>query len=142
MQIVVLIGQPDVKYQKGGQAKMTRKERITLSTAFAPEEIIQAKDLRKISQRDLQKGLQEHEKLGIFFQTGGLKAVMLPVDSYTDLVERLEELEEILEDVQIGKNIEKRDKLQREEWITRPEGMSLSNFFDSALGNLNKETKS
>lgn len=101
---------------------------VRMGTTFAPNEIIKARELRNISQKNLRKALHEFEKLGIDFNDG-LSGVMLEYDKYKALVDKVFELEEILDNyylVELYKN--RRTDLPGEEWIERKEGQNMAQF--------------
>lgn len=102
-----------------------------MSTTFSPEEIVQAGQLRNISQRELQEEIKKHEKLGLYFNNDGLSVVLLQYDRYKALVERLEELEEILEDIQLADHYGKRTDTPREEWLQKPPDMTMHEFYNT-----------
>lgn len=100
-----------------------------MSTTFAKDEMIQANQFRSLSQKALQQQLQAHEKLGVLFQNTGLDAVMLTYERYAALVDRVNELENVLEDIEIEKAFGYRLNTSTETWIERPEGMSTLEMY-------------
>ena len=100
-----------------------------MSTSFSPEEIIQANKLRSLSQRELQQDLQQHEKLGIYFQNDGLSAVMMNYKRYKQIMDRISELEDLVEDLELERLYAGRTALSRSEWIEKPEGMPMMEFY-------------
>lgn len=95
-----------------------------MSSTFSPEEIIQANQLRSLSQKELQNALEVHEKLGVYFSNKGLSVVMMQYQRYKALVERLEGLEEKLENMEFERAFGHRANTPVEHWIEQPEGMS------------------
>lgn len=108
---------------------MTREGKSLVSTTFSPEEIIQAKQFRILSQKALQQELSEHEKLGVFFPDKGLTAVMMTFERYRTMAERLVELEEEIENLQLMQEFGNRFTAPKEEWIEHPEDMSTMELY-------------
>lgn len=104
-------------------------EFIHMSVTFSKEELIQANQFRILSQRAIQKQLKEHEKIGVLFQNTGLDAVLMSYKLYEALVKRLNELEEILEDLELEKTLGYRVNTPSEEWIAHPEGVSTLEMY-------------
>ena len=100
-----------------------------MSVTFSPEEIIQANQLRSLSQKELQNALETHEKLGVYFSNKGLSAVVMQYQRYKVLVERLEMLEEELENMELEREFGCRAHTPVEHWIEQPEGMSALELF-------------
>lgn len=95
-----------------------------MSTTFTKEEMVQASRFRVLSQRALKHELAEHEKLGVLFPNEGLEAVMMSYERYEALVQRLEQLEDALEDLELEKMFGRRADTPLEDWIEHPDSMS------------------
>lgn len=100
-----------------------------MSATFSPEEIIQAKQFRILSQKALQEELSEHEKLGVFFPNSGVSAVMMTYERYKAMAERLGKLEEEIENLQLIKEFGDRFDASPERFAEKPEGMSFGDFY-------------
>ncbi|MCI0184212.1 hypothetical protein [Sulfoacidibacillus ferrooxidans] len=100
-----------------------------MSTTFTKEEMIQANQFRTLSQKALQQELQSHEKIGVLFQNTGLDAVMMSYERYAAMVERLTELEEMVENIQLIQEFGRRFTAPKEQWIEHPEGMSTLEMY-------------
>ncbi|CAB3395236.1 hypothetical protein [Kyrpidia spormannii] len=100
-----------------------------MSTAFSKEEMLQANQFRALSQRELQKRLKTHEKLGILFANQGLGAVMLSYERYEALVNRLNDLENLLEDIELEQTFGYRLNTPADEWVAHPEGASTLEMY-------------
>lgn len=68
-----------------------------MNRSFSKEEMIQASQFRTLSQRAIQEQLREHEKIGVLFPNTGLDAVLMSYTHYEAIVNRLDELEKIIE---------------------------------------------
>ncbi len=110
-----------------------------MTTTFSPEEIIQANQLRSLSQRELQKTLEVHEKLGVYFSNNGLSVVVMQYQRYKELVERLEAVEEELENIELEREFGHRTNTPAEHWIEQPEGMSTLEMYRHRQQNGGKE---
>ncbi|HHY66478.1 MAG TPA: hypothetical protein GX517_04655 [Alicyclobacillus sp.] len=108
---------------------MDEKGVIRMGTAFAKEEMLQANQFRTLSQRELQKRLKAHEKLGILFANQGLGAVMLSYERYEALVNRLNDLENLLEDIELEQTFGYRLNTPADEWVAHPEGSSTLELY-------------
>lgn len=104
-------------------------EFIRMSVTFSKEELIQANQFRILSQRAIQEQLKEHEKIGVLFQNTGLDAVLMSYTLYEALIKRLNELEEVLEDLELEKTLGYRVNTLPEEWIEHPEGVSTLEMY-------------
>ena len=113
---------------------MGRGEHTDMSPTFAKDEMIQAKEFRVLSQKALQHEIKAHEKIGILFPNEGLDAVMLSYEKYVALVNRITELEEIIEDIEIEKTLGGRIDTPLESWIEHPEGVSTLEMYRSIQG--------
>lgn len=100
-----------------------------MSTTFTKEEMIQANQFRTLSQKALQQELQSHEKIGVLFQNTGLDAVMMSYERYAAMAERLTELEEMVENIQLIQEFGHRFTAPKEQWIEHPEGMSTLEMY-------------
>lgn len=100
-----------------------------MSTTFAKEEMIQANQFRVLSQKALQEQLHEHEKIGVLFQNSGLDAVMMTYERYAAIVERLHELEEMFENMELGNDFGYRFNAPETKWIAQPEGTSTLEMY-------------
>lgn len=109
---------------------MDGEEWLRVSTTFSPEEIIQAKQFRVLSQKALQEELSEHDKLGVFFPNKGLTAVMMTFERYKAMAERLEKLEEEIENLQLIQEFRHRFHASQDEFIEKPEGTSFGDFYE------------
>jgi len=100
-----------------------------MSTTFIKEEMIQANQFRSLSQKALQQELQSHEKIGVLFANTGLSAVIMSYERYAAMTERLAELEEIIENMQLAQEFGYRFKAPKEQWIEHPESMSTMEMY-------------
>ncbi|RIV17188.1 hypothetical protein D2Q93_15820 [Alicyclobacillaceae bacterium I2511] len=100
-----------------------------MSTTFSPDEIIQANQFRLLSQKTLHQELIKHEKLGVFFPNKGLEAVMMSYERYKVMAERLAELEEEVENLDLIQKFGDRFNAPKEEWVEHPEGMSTLEIY-------------
>lgn len=100
-----------------------------MSTTFEKEEMIQASQFRVLSQRALKRELAEHEKLGVLFPNEGLEAVMMSYERYEALVNRLEQLEGALDDLELEKMFGHRADTPVEDWIEHLDSVSTGEMY-------------
>lgn len=100
-----------------------------MSTTFSKDEMIQANQFRSLSQKAIQRQLNEHEKLGVLFQNTGLDAVMMSYKRYEAMAERLAALEEAVENMQLIQEFGHRFDSPEEEWLEHPEEMSTLEMY-------------
>lgn len=110
---------------------MLKEKGTILSKSFEPEELMVASSLRKISQRDLQKALNKHGKIGVLFPKEGLSVVMIQFQHFKTLLDRVEELEDTLEEIELQRLYGDRVELPRDQWLTKPEGMAVAEFYEN-----------
>lgn len=96
---------------------------------FHSKQIHPAKELRTISQSKLLEMLKKEQKLAFNFNNV-TKAMMLDIETYNELIDRLEELEEKVESYELEKRYgERQEPAQKEKWISKPEGMSMAEWY-------------
>jgi PHD/YefM family antitoxin component YafN of YafNO toxin-antitoxin module len=95
------------------------------------EALISANDLQAMSKKKLfDEMLRSFKKLGLT-HNNELKAVILDIQTYEHLVDRLEELEEMQEDIQLAHNLSDRLQLPKENWLEKPDQTSRMEFLRS-----------
>lgn len=101
-----------------------------ITKEFHSKQILAAKELRTISQGRLLEMLEKEHKLAFNFNNE-TKAAMLDIDTYNELISRLEELEEKLESLALEERYGNRREPQDvpEDWVSKPENMSTAEWF-------------
>ncbi|MGA9173282.1 MAG: hypothetical protein WBZ33_04795 [Thermoactinomyces sp.] len=95
------------------------------------EALISANDLQAMSKKKLfDEMLRSFKKLGLT-HNNELKAVILDIQTYEHLVDRLEELEEMQEDIQLAHNLSERLQLPKENWLEKPDHTPRMEFLRS-----------
>ena len=100
-----------------------------MSESFAQNELISSHDLKEMNNRHLFDDLLNTcKKLGLVHDNQ-LRAVIIDIDTYEQLMNRLEELEEIYEDMKWIETLQERLHLPETKWLEKPEQMSRLAFF-------------
>lgn len=103
-----------------------RKEMIRMpELAFTVEQHLPAGELRKISQEKLLELIKQRHQIGLMFNNS-LEAVVLPTDLFVEVLNRLKDLEEKMEQIEVSTlyNNRKGPYESPSDWIEAPEGMS------------------
>jgi len=101
-----------------------------MSKSFRREELISTGELKDISQnRLLDEMLHTFKKLGLV-HNDELRAVILDIETYEQLLSRLEELEDLKEDMDAAEELKKRAELPMDKWVKKPEQISRLAFFE------------
>lgn len=99
---------------------------------FNSQQIHAANELRTISQTKLLEMLERERKLAFNFNNV-TKATMLDIETYNELIDRLEELEAKVESLEMEHRYGQRQDPDEapEQWTSKPESMSLSEWYAS-----------
>lgn len=100
--------------------KMATKE-------FTPKEMLPAKKLRMLSQRDLLELTKQH-KVGIIVKDE-LKIAMLNMEVFESMVDYINELEETIEDFELATRFGDRIKTPETKWEKQPANQSFSEWY-------------
>jgi hypothetical protein len=101
--------------------------------SFDSEKLISSTDLREIGNHKLfDELLSTFKKLGLV-HNNQLRAVILDIRTYEELMSRLEEMEDLLEDRQLAEELEDRLRLPREQWKEKPDQLSRLQFLEQML---------
>jgi hypothetical protein len=104
-----------------------------VSKPFAQNELISTSELKEMNNRHLFDDLLNTcKKLGLVHDNQ-LRAVILDIKTYEQLMHRLEELEEILEDMKWNEMLQERIRLPETKWLEKPEQMSRLAFFEQTI---------
>ncbi len=99
---------------------------------FTTKETLPARELRKISQTNLLELVNEREKIGVIVNDE-IALVLLKVEMLEQLVDRVRELEEIIErsgDLEYEKSISNRLTLNTHDWTSVPNGMNFTDWLE------------
>ncbi|MFC7443183.1 hypothetical protein [Laceyella putida] len=115
---------------------MIRREGIVrMSKAFAREELISASELMEIGKEQLfEEKLHAFQKLGLV-HNNELRAVILDIKAYEQLLDRLEELEEMHEDMRLADELTERLNIASTDWIEKPQAQTRLNFLSQLVEN-------
>jgi hypothetical protein len=113
---------------KVGENVKKRKESIHMSTKFAKEETLPANKLRTLSQRDLMDLLSKHEKLGLIVKDE-LAIAMIKVETLEAMVERINSLEDLVEDLELSNLLKRRATVAGTEWEEKPQEETFLNWY-------------
>jgi hypothetical protein len=108
-----------------------RKEMIQMpELAFTVEQHLPAGELRRISQEKLLELIKQRHQIGLMFNNN-LEAVVLPADLFVKVVNRIKELEEKMEQLEVATlyNERKGPNESPEEWFEAPEGVSALELY-------------
>ncbi|MBA4602787.1 hypothetical protein [Thermoactinomyces mirandus] len=95
---------------------------------FAQNELISSHDLEEMNKQKLFDDLlHTNKKLGLV-HNNRLRAVILDINAYEQLINRLDELEEMYEDMKWGDTLKERFTIRETEWIEKPEHVSRLSF--------------
>ncbi|MBA4493685.1 hypothetical protein ACFO25_04740 [Paenactinomyces guangxiensis] len=104
-----------------------------MSKAFFREELISSSELKEISKKKLfDELLSAVHKLGLV-HNNELRAVILDIKTYEQMVDRLEELENLCEDMNLAEELKERVRISGSEWIEKPPHLSRLDFFKQSL---------
>lgn len=110
-----------------------REGLIAMSKVFAREELISSSELKDISKKKLfDEMLQAFQKLGLV-HNNELRAVILNIETYEKMVDRLEQLEDLCEDLALADELHDRMQLSTSEWMEKPAHISRLDFFKQSL---------
>ncbi|KPC69374.1 hypothetical protein ADL26_18965 [Thermoactinomyces vulgaris] len=99
-----------------------------MSKAFAREELISANELKEISKDQLfEEKLHAFQKLGLV-HNNELRAVILDIKAYEQLLDRLEELENMHEDLRLADEMAERLQIASTEWIEKSPNQTRLQF--------------
>ncbi|MGA8941215.1 MAG: hypothetical protein WB502_00615 [Thermoactinomyces sp.] len=100
---------------------------------FAQNELISSHDLEEMNKQKLFDDLlYSNKKLGLV-HNDQLRAVILDIDTYEQLLNRLDELEEMYEDMKWGDTLRERLSVRENEWIEKPEHQSRLSFLEQTV---------
>lgn len=105
-----------------------------MSKAFARDELISASELVTISKDQFEEKLHAFQKLGLVHDNE-LRAVILDLKAYEELLDRLEELEEMHEDMHLADELTERLHVASTEWIEKPKAQSRLHFLSNLVEN-------
>lgn len=93
--------------------------------AFTVEQHLPASELRKISQEKLLELIKERHQIGLMFNNH-LEAVVLPASLFVEVINRLQELEERMEHLEVSTlyNARKGPNESPSDWVKIPADMS------------------
>jgi hypothetical protein len=101
--------------------------------AFDRGELISSNDLKDISKQKLfDEMLTACKKLGLV-HNNELRAVILDIKAYEQLINRLEELESLHEDLQLVEKFKERVQLSADEWVKKPAHVPRMDFFRQTM---------
>jgi ATP-dependent RNA circularization protein (DNA/RNA ligase family) len=109
---------------------------LNMTTKFSKEEMLPAKDLRTISQKELLDRINKLEKIGVIIKDE-LAIAMIKYETFETMIARIRELEDKLEDMQLGKMFGGR--VGEESWEEKPEEMTLTEWYEEGK-NLKKDS--
>jgi hypothetical protein len=110
---------------------LNREEQLTMLKGF--EALISASDLKEISKQKLfDEMLGSFKKLGLV-HNNELRAVILDIETYEQLVDRLEELEDLHEDREWAESLAERVQLPKEKWLEKPAHLSRVEFLKRSV---------
>lgn len=101
-----------------------------MTNFFAREELISTHELKSLSQTQLlDEMLHNFKKLGLV-HNNQLRAVILDIDMYEQLLQRIEELEDLKEDMEVAEKLKNRITLPIDQWVEKPEQVTRLTFFE------------
>ncbi len=101
--------------------------------AFDREELISSNELKDISKKKLfDEMLTAGKKLGLV-HNNQLRAVILDIEAYEQLIRRLEELESLHENLQLVEEFKERVQLSADEWIKKPAHVARIDFLRQTM---------
>lgn len=100
---------------------------------FTQNELISSHDLEEMNKQKLFDDLlHANKKLGLVHNEE-LRAVILDIDAYEQLLNRLDELEDMFEDLKWGDTLKERLNIREADWIEKPEHTSRLSFLEQTL---------
>ena len=100
---------------------------------FAQNELISSRELKEMNNQHLFDDLLNTcKKLGLV-HNNQLRAVIMDIDTYEQLMNRLEELEEICEDMKWNEMLQERLNLPETKWLEKPEQTSRLAFLEQTF---------
>ncbi|SEN55979.1 hypothetical protein [Lihuaxuella thermophila] len=101
--------------------------------AFDRGELISSNELKEISKKKLfDEMLAVCKKLGLI-HNNELRAVILDIKTYEKLIHRLDELENLHEDLELVEEFKERVQLSADEWIKKPADVSRIRFLRQTM---------
>ncbi len=102
---------------------------------FSQNELISSHDLEEMNKQKLFDDLlYTTKKLGLV-HNDQLRAVIMDIEAYEELICRLNELEDMYEDMKWGDSLKERLTISEAEWIEKPDNVSRLSFLEHKLDN-------
>jgi hypothetical protein len=130
------------KVENGGKKMDFENNRMKIpeKIGYTLNSTLPAKELRKISQRELLNKVSEEEIIGLIFNDQ-IKLSVLDSEILQNMVNRLNELEERYEEEKIANELDNRLDTPEEEWVERPPGMSMKDWYEKRKWEKNEKNK-